>query len=204
MPGFGKASLRAQIEQNETIPSLADLLFDISPKNVSPTQIAVAGALLFGENATTRLRVDGKMRHADVAELSQIVGAPVEPDADVGASQDIESLSELPMKVTSLRVTFTEELASETPGRDATKLTLIPSQRYFGGLLGIKESVIASNAWLHATYVLPARVLAAAGVLFANDFLAAGLILPDVPVQEKVFIAKLCRVVGLETIFEAI
>lgn len=202
--GAARTALSVEVETGEVSPELASLLFDVSPSSVSATQTAVAGALLYGAGALKRLKVNGEMLDTAVAELSQVIGFPVESDSVT--SIDNSSVGQLDslLKVTSLRVSLGLDLAHETPGRDETSLTLIPSERFYGGLLGIKEAVVASNAWLHATYVDPARVMAAAGVLFANDFLAEGLTLPDVSGEEKDIISRLCRIAGLETTFEAI
>lgn len=197
--GAARAALAVEAESGEASPNLSELLFDVSPVSVSATQAAVAGALLYGSSALKRLKVNGEMLNVDVASLSHIIELPVDVDS-VTAS---ESQQDVPLRQTMLRVSMGVNLANNTPGRDETNLNLVPSERYFGGLLGIKEAVVASNAWLHATYVSPVRVLAATGVLFAHDFLAHGLVLPETTSSEKDIINRLCRVVGLETTFGA-
>ena len=57
----------------------------------------------------------------------------------------------------------------------------MPGERFQGALYGVKEAVIASNAWLLATYLDPARVHLAAGILFAHDFLAQGIEIDGAP-----------------------
>lgn len=202
--GAARAALSAQVESDEANLNLAGLLFDVSPSSVSATQTAVAGALLYGSDALNRLKVDGEMLEKEVAELTHIIGLPVDADSIISTDTSSESAQDAPLRVTSLRVSLGEALSLSTPGRDETRLTLVSSERYYGGLLGIKEAVVASNAWLHATYADPVRVMAAAGVLFANDFLAEGLVLPDVSSKERDIITRLCRVAGLEATFEAI
>ena len=198
-----RAALSVHMEPEESIPNLSTLLFDISPSGVGSLQTAVAAALLFGSGALSRFKVDGELRHSEVERISEILGIPVESDSIISENTITNTDQKEPLRVTSLEVSLEENLVSSTPGRDETKLILVSGERYFGGLLGIKEAVVASNAWLHATYVDPVRIIAATGVLFANEFLAACLVLPETSSSEKDVISSLCRVAGLETRFGA-
>ena len=72
---------------------------------------------------------------------------------------------------------------------------MVPSGRFIGSLVGVKEKIVGSNA-AFLTSELGGRVLVAAGLLFAPDFLAAEISL-RVTTREAEKLASIVDSVGL-------
>lgn len=195
--GTGRCSLIARPEHADRALPVGRLLLDAAPLTIDHDRVAVAGALLFAEHC------GGELSFA--APVSEGVA-----DALYTSTRQRVTASELgpqtatqpsPTQATLLSVDVAESLGDATPGIDRTLLRLLPGERFQGALYGVKESVIASNAWLLCTYIDPVRVRLAAGVLFAHDLLAQGIEIGDAaggPHAVPAGAQQLCAAVGLD------
>jgi hypothetical protein len=169
--GRGRTALIARAEADDAVPSFDRLLMDAAPCEIDYERVAVAACLLFGGGSGDSIEFGWAIgqRLADAISASsglRVRSTIVEP---VDPTEAIQA--------TSLQVSFGLPSSAETPPMDQARLSLVPGERFYGGLHGIKESVIGSNAWLIADYVSEAYVSAAVGALYSRDFLASTVLI---------------------------
>ncbi|WP_049358537.1 hypothetical protein [Corynebacterium aurimucosum] len=163
------------------------LLFDAKPDKVFHENVFAAGLCLSGDFSGV-YKYTGYLSDRLVGGLQAELGIEVDAQRVRDNGQDYT-------KATSLEVVDGFTLNPETPGRDQTSLLLAPSGRFIGSLVGVKEKIIGSNAAFLMSE-LGGRVLVAAGLLFAPDFLAAEISL-RVTTKEAEKLAPIVDSVGL-------
>ncbi|MGY5765392.1 hypothetical protein ACXET9_09330 [Brachybacterium sp. DNPG3] len=193
----GRTRLRAVREPDDRALPVDQLIFDAEPRTLTKDRIAIAGTLAFGAYAGGRIGFPSKISSAAEAAIISATGLQV----STGVSRKAETApKDEPLQATTLTVQIAESLPASTPGVDRTVLSLVQDARYSGALFGVKESVIASNAWYASRRLDAASVLAAAGVLFAQDLLAREIDLA-LPGSESAGLSStvrtLCAAVGL-------
>lgn len=199
--GTGRCSLAARSEATDRALPVAALLLDAAPLTIDPDRVAVAGAILFADHSGGELSVSQPISEAVADAVYTSMGLRV-THAVASAERGPQPASPAPpTQATTLSVDASTSLGDPTPGIDRTRLRLVPGERFQGALYGVKEAVIASNAWLLATYLDPARVHLAAGILFAHDFLARGIEIDEALGTSAAMPAgaqQLCAAVGLD------
>lgn len=193
----GRTLLRAIREDGDQALPVDSLIFDTGPVAVNHDQVAIAGVLLFGALADRTVRFANEISVAAADAIRSATGLEVSSTVS-----DVPSTPEQgdPLRVTTLSVGLAGTLAPFTPEIDRTRLELIPGSRFQGALFGIKEAVIASNAWFVSTRIDPASVLAAAGVLFSQDLLAKEVTVStadESPIAPTASDQALCSAIGL-------
>lgn len=194
----GKAALTASATGDERPVPVPGLLLDAAPSAVSAEAIAVAGTLLFGRFADSTIAfpraIDARLAAAIAGATGLVVVSEVKPyPEEDGAIQSDSSI-----RATRLLVDLGFKIDSATPDVDETRLLLIPGERFQGALWGIKEYVIASNAWYLSSLLDRVSVIASAGVLYATDLLANEIATSNVDNTAAAQIAKdLCLQLGI-------
>lgn len=175
-----RAVLRAERSAEDRALPVDTLIFDAAPAHLSSDQIAVAGVLLFAEFAERDIAFSAPITVELQRAIADATGlAVVSTVLPLVEASDAKEPDARPPSVTTMTVTFGAPLCDTTPRVDRTRLDLVPGERFQGALYGVKELVVASNAWYVATAIDPRAVLAAAGVLFAGDLLAKEIVLGD-------------------------
>lgn len=202
MDGTNGFQIIAIADSDEVIPKLDCLMFDATPAFQSPEKTLIAGCLLFGEKNLTRVSAVNDVSSLFQEQVQEILGL-TKKTITVGDFQPA-TVDELETKIraTTLLINLRGKFPENTPGRDSTVLTLVPSERYSGVLWGIKEAIVASNAWLHEEHSSGSRIAAATGVLFAEEFLAKSICVPQTSKNNELIIRNLCSLVGLNVVFE--
>lgn len=168
--GTGRTALLATPDPGDRPMPVDQLLLDAPPRTLDHDCAAVAATVLFAPYAQSEISF-GKKISAGLAEAIHVAtGLTVTSKFADKLRSDDEASS--PLQVTTLTVNLNGALAKSTPGVDQTRLSLVPGERFQGALFGVKEAVIASNAWYLARVIDPHRVQLAAGLLFARDLLA--------------------------------
>lgn len=200
--GTNGFKLLAIPEGEEPIPKLEAIMFDAIPADLSPLKTLIAGSLLFGNRGLERINVNGEVSTAFVEQVQSLLGIGKNARAEMNVEPEVVDEFNDKIRATMLKINLRGAFPEGTPERDVTSLTLIPSERYSGVLWGIKEAIVASNAWLHEKHSSPAHVAAAAGVLFAGEFLAKSIFIPPTSANEALVIRNLCKLVGIDVVFE--
>ncbi|WP_146113400.1 MULTISPECIES: hypothetical protein [unclassified Arthrobacter] len=200
--GSGGFNLLAVREDQELAPKLESLSFDATPVGLTPLKVLVAGALLFGNREMDRIETIGEVPKGTVERVQSLLGIGINPTMGQNLGSVESDESDTTIKATTLKINLEGSFTANTPGRDVTTLSLIPSERCSGVLWGVKEAIVASNAWLHEKYDSRSRLVAAVGVLFAEEFLAEAICVPSTTETEANFIRELCKIVGINAIFE--
>lgn len=175
--GTGRTVVQAKPSADDSPLAVDRLILDAAPRTVHHDRLAVAGTILFGAHAATGISFSKKVSH-EFAELLhstfdlEVTSKVLEPNR-IAPGSDYEQAD--PLRVTTLTASLVTGFPECTPGVDQTRLGLVPGERFQGALYGIKEAIIASNAWLLAEVFDPASVLLATGVIYAEDFLAREL-----------------------------
>lgn len=141
------------------------LLVDWPPAILDPHLVAAAGMLLAPED-TSVFQLEGQLSASVVESWERHLGVSIIADRiDTPYHRD---------GFTDLTVVRSVSFSSATPGRDNTKLYLVPSERFYGQLKGVKELVTATNAWM---FEEEKGVVAdiSLGLLFSNDLLAKSI-----------------------------
>lgn len=194
----GRTRLRAVPEVDDRTLPVDQLIFDAAPEALTDDRIAVAGALVFGALSAHQIGFPERISSATAEAIHSTTGLQV----STGIARTAEASTEnRPLQATTLTVEIASALPASTPAVDCTRLSLVQDARYSGALHGVKETVIASNAWYASLRLNAASVLAAAGVLFAQDLLAREIVL-STPAAESVGPSEadriLCAAVGLD------
>ena len=201
--GTGRATLRAAPELGDRTPPVDSLLLDAAPAQWDVDLAAAAGTLLFARYAGDHLTFPTTISH-NLAEViyeatgRQVISPTIRPQI---AQVDADPGTGAPLRVTRLTVSLAPRLPATTPPVDHARLAMVPGERFQGALYGVKEAVVASNAWYLATAVDPTAVLQAAGILFSRDLLASEIVaeLSDGTTGHSTVLAKrLGAAVGLE------
>lgn len=194
--------LRGRVEAGDRALPADSLILDADPTTLDSDRVAIAGVLLFGGFATGELAFAKKVSTDAAQAIKTVTGREVVSKVSDRKleSKGSDKAIDAPLQATSLHVARSTGLQGDTPGVDETRLGLVPGERYQGALFGIKEMVVASNAWLLERYYEPTAVLLAAGLLFSHDFLAKQITIegPDgdaLPVTSSV--TELCSAVGI-------
>lgn len=174
-------------EEDRPLP-VSELIFDLAPSQISNDRVAIAGTALFGSFADHEISfsipISAVASKAIVDATGLAVTSEISPTAASSKSSAADAeVSDRPHSVTTLTVGLGCDLSTSTPDVDCTRLNLIPGERFQGSLHGVKELVVASNAWYVASHVGNGPVLAASGLVFANDLLARALVLESVDVS---------------------
>lgn len=201
--GTGRAMLRAHGRAEDRALPVDSLILDAGPTILDSDRVALAGALLFGGFAAGDISFGTQVSVGAADALRAVTGRRVtsEVSGRMLESAGSESTAQEPPQVTALHVSLATGLRDRAPGVDRTRLGLVPGERCQGALFGIKEAVIASNAWLVARFVDPVAVLLAAGLLFSHDLLARTIVIehPDgSPAPVAPSARELCAAVGIE------
>lgn len=187
--------------EGEELSRLDSFAFDAIPEELDPLRSVIAGVLVFGDRRLERITTNDEVPSKFINAIESIIGLRPDPEQEPASSFASDAEEGSPIRATTLEIRFGEDLAIATPGRDITRLTLVPSERYSGVLWGVKEAVVASNAWLHLQDRPQAFVAAAAGVLYADEFMGKTISLPSASPNDQIVISRLCELVGLEVIF---
>lgn len=145
------------------------LLLDARPNAVHNENLVLAGLCLAGD-VDDDFFFTGHLGDGFVSYLKDNLGVEIR-------SKLTKEQKQIYTQATTLELIEGYNLYPKTPDRDCTRLFLVPSSRFSGSLVGVKERVIASNSWFLRSE-LGGRVCAAAALLFAADMLAADLVLP--------------------------
>lgn len=146
------------------------LLFDSRPSAVSQELILCAGYMMYGGKAD-QLVFKGNIDSRFAQRFEELTGCPVNaPRVNLPDLGFVRS--------TEMVISVGSTLEALCPGRDQTRLTLLPSERFSGGLFGVKELLIPSNAWIFAANGKTDVVIASA-LLFAKHLLAEKLKVSD-------------------------
>ncbi|MHA6967378.1 hypothetical protein ACX5K5_06740 [Glutamicibacter bergerei] len=202
LQGTNGFELLAVSEGEELVPKLESLMFDAAPTDLSPLKTLIAGALLFGNRRLERIQVNGEVSNIFVEQVQTLVGIGKSANPELDLAPEVADEFDTKIRATTLKINLQAAFANVTPERDVTNLTLIPSERYSGVLWGIKEAIVASNAWLHEKHSSSAQVAAAVGVLFADEFLARSICIPSTSEIDKLLIRNLCKLAGIVVVFE--
>lgn len=204
MDGTNGFELKAIADSDEVVPKNDCLMFDAKPPFLNPEKTLIAGCLLFGEKNLTRVSGTNDVTPLFREQVQETLGLAIKTtpreEVQTAAVDELETK----IRATTLLINLRGRFPENTPGRDVTVLTLVPSERYSGVLWGIKEAIVASNAWLHEQHSSGARIAAAAGVLFAEEFLAKSISVPQASKNDEQIIRDLCRLVGLDVVFEGV
>lgn len=199
-PGF---ALQAIPEGKESSLRVDSFIFDTCPTEMTSLHALIAGALLFGDRELERISYpDEEISELAMEKVRAVLGLEGRSAFDDYSFSASDKENSTRIRATKLRVSLRPFISAKTPDRDETLLTLVPGERFSGVLWGVKESILSSNAWLHETYKPGAFVEAAAGVLFAADFLANELSVSSTSKENTVLIRELCAVVDLKVTFE--
>lgn len=194
--GTDRAVLRARREDGDYRLPVDSLILDAAPHNISRDRLAVAGTLLFAPYARESIAFPTKIGRPVADALRAATGLEISSKIS-----EVRADTEARLAVTTLSVNLADSLSSATPGVDHTSLSLISGERFHGALFGVKEAVIASNAWFLAQHLGPAPVLIAAGVLYSEDLLARELRLDStvsVAAPSLATYRELCTPLGLD------
>lgn len=175
------------VDQDTGADVVRPLLFDAKPDKILYENVFAAGLCLSGD-FTGEYTYTGYLSDRFVGVLQAELGLEVNARRVRDNGQDYT-------KATTLEVVDDFVLGPETPGRDRTSLLLVPSGRFNGSLVGVKEKIVGSNAAFLSSE-LGGRALVAAGLLFAPDFLAAEICL-RVTTAEVEMLAPIVDSVGL-------
>lgn len=194
----GRTRLRAVREADDRALPVDQLIFDTAPGALTDDRIAIAGALAFGSYAADEIAFPSVISAAAADAIRSTTGLRISSDV---ARMSGDGGDDGPLQATLLTVTIGSSLPISTPSVDHARLNLIEDSRYNGALYGVKEAVIASNVWYAVQRLDAASVLAAAGVLFAQDLLARELCL-EIPSGAADGLSDrdrtLCAAIGLE------
>lgn len=139
------------------------LMIDYPPLGLNP-HLVVAAGLLWGDTTISRIEFDGTLSDKVVGQWESGLGIILEGSV---SKNEYERAAN-----TDLLVSSGGSISESTPGRDETVLKLVPSARFYGALKGVKESIIASNAWMFGDSALAQLCL---GILFADEFMARSI-----------------------------
>lgn len=139
------------------------LMVDVEPLNLNP-HLVVAAGLLWAPHTVIQFgfkdRLSEEVVHRWERELSVKIDAQLTRTAYTRSGN------------TDLSIVSGTNLSANTPGRDQTSIHVLPSERFYGSMKGVKESIIASNAWIFDNAALAKLCL---GILFADEFLARSI-----------------------------
>lgn len=200
--GTSGFKLLAVPEGEELVPKLESLMFDAAPADLSPLKTLIAGSLLFGNRGLVRIDVNGEVSAVFLEQVQTLLGIGKNAKAEMDPEPEVVDEFDTKIRATTLEINLRGTFAEGTPKRDVTTLTLIPSERYSGVLWGVKEAIVASNAWLHEKHSSRAHVAAAVGVLFADEFLARSICIPSTLENDALVIRNLCKLAGIDVVFE--
>lgn len=139
------------------------LMVDVPPVNVNP-HLVVAAGLLWETSVASAIEFDGALSIEVAEQWESALG--IKLDGSISKKEYIRAAN------TDLSVSSDGLIAETTPGRDQTHLKVVPSARFYGALKGIKESIIASNAWMFRESAIAQLCL---GILFADEFMARSI-----------------------------
>ena len=139
------------------------LMVDVPPVNVNP-HLVVAAGLLWETSVASAIEFDGALSIEVAEQWESALG--IKLDGSISKKEYIRAAN------TDLFVSSDGLIAETTPGRDQTHLKVVPSARFYGALKGIKESIIASNAWMFRESAIAQLCL---GILFADEFMARSI-----------------------------
>lgn len=139
------------------------LMVDVPPVNVNP-HLVVAAGLLWETSVASAIEFDGALSIEVAEQWESALG--IKLDGSISKKEFIRAAN------TDLSVSSDGLIAETTPGRDQTHLKVVPSARFYGALKGIKESIIASNAWMFRESAIAQLCL---GILFADEFMARSI-----------------------------
>ena len=139
------------------------LMVDDAPLELNP-HLVVAAGLLWGESTISRVEYEGTLSAKVAGQWESNLGIALEGSV---SKNEYERAANSDLFVSSGGL-----ISETTPGRDETVLKVVPSARFYGALKGIKESIIASNAWMFEESALAQLCL---GILFADEFMARSI-----------------------------
>lgn len=201
--GIGRAVLRARRGPEDRPLPVDGLIFDAAPVTRESDRVAVAGTLLFARYADSTIGfadpISERVAEAITAATGLAIDSRVLPALRSEEASEVATGKAARPQVTTLTVALGSRLPEATPGIDRARLDLLPGERYSGALYGVKELLIASNAWLLASHLDRGAVMTAAGIIFADDLFAGTIELDgesreDEPSQAA---RELCREIGL-------
>lgn len=170
--GTGRAVLRAVPDTGDTHPPVDALIIDAAPRERDADLVAAAGTLLFSRYAGSSLEFTAPISADLATAIQEGTGLSIRSLVD-RATDHAPTLEEITApQVTDLEISFAGPVPQATPSVDLARLGLIPGERFQGALFGVKEALIASNAWYLASVVDPVDVQHAAGFLFSREFLS--------------------------------
>lgn len=176
--GTGRAVLRAERGPGDRDLPVDSLIFDTAPATFDSDRVAAAGVMLFGEYAGEELSFGKKVSPELGDQITEVTGCTITSKTSgrvIEALGTKTSPGEI-LQTTTLHVSLATGFGDRTPPVDRTRLGLVPGERFHGALHGIKESLIASNAWMLASCFTPTPVLIASALLYSHDLLAKDVV----------------------------
>lgn len=177
--GTGRTVLRALPDPSDETPRVDSLVLDACPTRHDADLVAAAATLLYSRFATETLSFPSPIPQPLADAIHNATGLQVGSAITPAEPEPLEEQDAGNPQVTTLEVSLTSEVPPRTPGVDRTRLCLVAGDRFQGALHGVKESLIASNAWYLASTVEPSDVRYAVGLLFSRDFLAREVVAGD-------------------------
>lgn len=168
------------------------LMFDSVPGTRCHENMVAAGIALLGPDSNS-LEYTGPISTAFKNILRESLGFEIK-------SPELSQPKCDYTRATLMRVDSSFQELGRTPGRDITRLVLLPSERFYGSLAGIKELLISTNANFVASEI-GARALVAASFLFAPDLLAKEIELDaNMSKEDLEFCRELARALRVELV----
>lgn len=168
----GRTTIRAHHGSDDLPLRVNTITYDVVPALVDDDRACVAGALAFLDNANHELSFDRPVTKNVADTIYQSTGRKVISEITPQVSleeQGGNARTPSAIQATSLNVSFGSSFPDNTPNVDESRLSFVQSQRYEGALIGIKEMIVASNAWYVASFGNPKTIMLASALLFAND-----------------------------------
>lgn len=173
--GTGRTVLQASPTQGDMTPRVDSLILDGSPLDWSIDHAAASATLLFARFTSETLSFSEPVGRPIYHAIREATGLAVDFDTSGSSMHTEHSVDPDWAQVTTLEVSLVDTISPRTPLVDCTRLGLIPGERFQGALYGVKEAMVASNAWYLTSAIDPADVLCAAGFLYSRDFLAQAI-----------------------------
>ncbi|MGV0343053.1 hypothetical protein ACUY3P_01895 [Corynebacterium lehmanniae] len=141
------------------------LMVDVPPMASNP-HLELAAGLIWAPAEVKEFHFRGKVSESVVRHWEKALGVVIECEEGSDTYQR--------NGYTDLSVTAQNRIQETTPGRDETLIYLLPSERFYGSMRGVKEVLMATNSWLFGEDRGAAAEIAL-GTVFADDLMARSI-----------------------------
>lgn len=141
------------------------LMVDVPPVTSNP-HLELAAGLIWAPAEVKEFHFRGKISESVVRHWEKALGVAIECEEDPDTYQR--------NGCTDLSVTTQSRIQESTPGRDETLIYMLPSERFYGAMRGVKEVLMASNSWLFGEDRGAAAEIAL-GTVFADDLMVRSI-----------------------------